>query len=58
MAVNSSHPAQVDCGPAPWHVARAGQQIDCRALLTDGTVRQVQLTVGDTAGNVTITAVT
>lgn len=58
VAANASLPATVDCGPAPVHVARAGQTIDCRAALADGTARAVQLTVSDTAGNVTITSVT
>jgi hypothetical protein len=58
VAANASLPATVDCGPAPFRVARAGQTIDCRAALADGTARTVQLTVQDTAGNVTITAVT
>jgi hypothetical protein len=55
---NSSLPALVDCGPTPFRVARAGQTIDCRAALADGAMRTVQLTVQDTAGNVTISAVT
>ena len=57
ISANASLPATVDCGPAPIRVARAGQTIDCRAALADGTTRTVQLTVADTAGNVTITAV-
>ncbi len=58
VAQNASLPATVDCGPAPFRVARAGQTIDCRATLADGTARTAQLTVQDTAGNVTLTAVT
>lgn len=58
VAANASLPATVDCGPAPFRVARAGQSIDCRATLADGTARTVQLTVQDTLGNVTVTAVT
>jgi hypothetical protein len=58
VAQNSSLPATVDCGAAPYRVARASQTIDCTAALADGTTRAVQLTVQDTAGNVTITAVT
>jgi len=58
VAANASLPATIDCGPAPVRVARAGQTIDCQAALADGTNRTVQLTVADTAGNVTITAVT
>ena len=57
VAVNASLTATVDCGPAPIRVVRAGQTIDCRATLADGTARTVQLTVADTAGNVTISAV-
>lgn len=58
VAQNASLPATVDCGTAPNRVARAGQTIDCAATLADGTSRTVQLTVQDTSGNVTITAVT
>ena len=58
VAANASLTATVDCGPAPIRVVRAGQTIDCRATLADGTARTVQLTVADTAGNVTISAVT
>ena len=58
VAANASLPATVDCGPAPFRVARAGQSIDCRATLADGTARTVQLTVQDTSGNVTVSAVT
>ena len=35
-------------------VAHAGQTIDCGTTLADGTARAVQLTVQDTAGNVTL----
>jgi len=31
--------------------------VTCGAALADGTMRQVDLTVADTAGNVTLTAV-
>jgi hypothetical protein len=58
VAVNASLPATVDCGPAPWRVARPGQKINCGVLLADGTARSVELTVQDTTGNVTVTAVT
>jgi Domain of unknown function (DUF4333) len=58
VAQNASLPATVDCGPSPFRVARAGQSIECATTLADGTARSVQLTVQDTAGNVTITAVT
>ncbi len=57
IAVNSSLPATVDCGPAPFRVARAGEKIVCGVTLADGTARTVELTVQDTAGNVTVTAV-
>ena len=58
VGVNSSLPATVDCGPAPWRVARPGQKITCGVTLADGTTRTAELTVQDTAGNVTVTAVT
>ncbi len=58
VAVNSSLPATVDCGPAPWRVARPGEKIACGVTLADGTVRTVELTVQDTAGNVTVSGVT
>lgn len=57
VAQNASLPANVDCGPGPVRLARAGQTIDCGAALADGSLRTVQLTVQDTAGNVTLTAV-
>jgi Domain of unknown function (DUF4333) len=58
VAVNSSLPATVDCGAGPWRVARPGEKISCGVTLADGTARTVELTVQDTAGNVTISAVT
>jgi hypothetical protein len=57
VSANASLPATVDCGPTPVYVVRAGQTIACRAALADGTARTVTLTVQDTAGNVTVTAV-
>ncbi len=57
VAQNASLPATVDCGPGPLRVARAGETIDCATTLADGTARTVQLTVQDTAGNVTLSAV-
>jgi hypothetical protein len=57
VAINSSLPATVDCGPAPWRVARPGEKISCGVTLADGTARTVELTVQDTAGNVTVSAV-
>ena len=57
VAANASLPATVDCGPAPFRVARPGQVVSCRAALADGTARTVGVTVADTAGNVTISAV-
>jgi hypothetical protein len=57
VAQNASLPATVDCGPSPFRVARAGQVLTCGAALADGTTRQVDLTVQDTAGNVTLSAV-
>jgi hypothetical protein len=58
VATNASLPAAVDCGPAPWHAVRPGQTVVCTANLADGTARDVELTVQDTAGTVTITGVT
>jgi hypothetical protein len=58
VAINSSLPATVDCGPAPWRVARPSEKITCGVTLADGTARTVELTVQDTAGNVTVSAVT
>jgi len=58
VAINSSLPATVDCGPTPWRVARPSEKITCGVTLTDGTARTVELTVQDTAGNVTVSAVT
>jgi len=57
VATNASLPAVVDCGPAPWHAVRPGQTLVCTANLADGTARNVELTVQDTAGTVTITGV-
>jgi hypothetical protein len=54
---NTSLPATVDCGPAPFQVARPGQALPCAVALADGTTRTAQLTVADTAGTVTITGV-
>ena len=58
VAVNSSLPATVDCGAAPWRVALPGEKISSAVTLADGTARTAELTVQDTAGNVTVTAVT
>jgi hypothetical protein len=58
VAANASLPATVDCGVGAWRLARPGTTIACTTTLADGTTLQVQLTVNDTAGNVTITAVT
>jgi hypothetical protein len=58
VAINASLPATVDCGPAPWRVARPGEKITCGATLADGTARTVELTVQDTAGTVTVSSVT
>lgn len=57
VAINSSLPATVDCGVGPWHIARPGDKITCSVTLADGTARTVELTVQDTAGNVTVAAV-
>ncbi len=58
VAANASLAATVTCGTAAWLVLRPGQQFTCQATLADGSVRDVQLTVRDVAGNVTITGVT
>jgi hypothetical protein len=57
VAANASLPALVDCGPGPWLVTRPGTKVLCSARLADGTNRHAEVTVDDTAGNVTITAV-
>jgi hypothetical protein len=57
VAANASLAATATCGTTAVIVARPGQQITCQATIADGSVRNVQLTVRDTAGNVTITAV-
>jgi hypothetical protein len=57
VAQSSSLPATVDCGPAPFRVARAGQIITCHAALADGSGHDVDLAVQDTAGTVTVSAV-
>ena len=57
VAANASLAATVTCGTAGWLVVRPGQQLSCHAALADGASRDVQLTVRDTAGNVTITGV-
>ena len=57
VAANASLAATATCGTTPIIVARPGQQLTCQATIADGSVRNVQLTVRDTAGNVTITAV-
>jgi hypothetical protein len=57
VAANTSLPATVDCGAAPFHVARPNAVLTCRVALADGTTRTVELTVADTAGTVTITGV-
>ncbi len=58
VAGNASLPATVTCGTTPWLVARPGQVVTCHAAIADGSQRDVQVTVRDTAGNVTITGVT
>jgi hypothetical protein len=58
VAANASLAATVTCGTSDWLVVRPGQPLACQATLADGSVRTVQLTVRDTAGNVTITGVT
>lgn len=58
VATNASLSATVTCGTAAWLVLRPGQVFTCQATLADGSVRDVQLTVRDIAGDVTITGVT
>ncbi|MEX1007290.1 MAG: DUF4333 domain-containing protein [Acidimicrobiia bacterium] len=57
VAANASLPATVSCGTTTWLVLRPAQQLTCRAIIADGSARDVQLTVRDSAGNVTITGV-
>lgn len=57
VAGNASLPATVSCGSTTWLVLRPAQQLTCHANLADGSVRDVQLTVRDSVGNVTITGV-
>jgi len=56
IAGQTTLPGTVNCGPAPWIVARPGQKLTCTATLADG-VRTVEVTVRDTNGTVTITGV-
>jgi hypothetical protein len=58
VAANASLPGTITCGTTPWLVLRPGTQHVCHAELADGTQHDVQLTVRDTAGNITITGVT
>jgi hypothetical protein len=58
VAANASIPATADCGPTAWLVRNPGDVVSCAAALSDGTTRTVQLTVRDTAGNVTIIGTT
>ena len=57
VAANASLPAIVSCGTTTWLVLRPAQQLTCHASIADGSTRDVQLTVRDAAGNVTITGV-
>lgn len=58
VAENASLPATVDCGPDPWRVVAPSATLSCTAGLSDGGTRQVELTVADRAGTVSITKVT
>ncbi|HEY7106810.1 MAG TPA: DUF4333 domain-containing protein [Acidimicrobiia bacterium] len=58
VAANASLPATVTCGTTDWLVARPGDLVACHAAIADGSQRDVQVVVRDTAGNVTITGVT
>ena len=58
VAANASLAATATCGSAALLVVRPGDQLTCQATIADGSARTVQLTVRDTAGNVTITGVT
>ena len=50
--------ATVDCGGDAWRVLAVKAIVSCRASLPDGTVKQVELTVEDRAGTVTVTKIT
>ena len=54
---NTTVPATVDCGEAPWIVRPPGQTFSCTATFPEGQVQQVLVSVTDVAGNVAITAV-
>ena len=58
VAASASLAATATCGSATVLVVRPGDQLTCQASIADGSARTVQLTVRDTAGNVTITGVT
>jgi hypothetical protein len=57
VIAQASLPAAADCGPAPWLALRPGQKVVCSAKLADGTTRQVELTVRNVEGDMTVTAV-
>jgi hypothetical protein len=58
VAGNASLPASVSCGTTAWIIVRPGRVVTCHAAIADGSQRDVQVTVRDTSGNVTITGVT
>jgi hypothetical protein len=57
VAEQASLPATIDCGPTPVHVVAPATVLPCAASMADGTRRQVEVTVADRAGTVTITKV-
>lgn len=57
VVANASLAATATCGTAVVLVVRPGDLLTCQASIADGSQRTVQLTVRDTAGNVTITGV-
>ena len=58
VAEHASLSATVDCGADPWRVVAPNGTITCAVALADGARQQVELTVRDRAGAVTITKVT
>ena len=58
VTANASLPTTVTCGTTDWLVARPGQVLTCHGSSADGSQHDIQVTVRDTAGDVTITGVT
>jgi hypothetical protein len=57
VAEQATLAATVDCGGDTWRVLAVKATVNCRASLPDGTVKQVELTVEDRAGTVTVTKI-